>query len=345
MVRWIKNNLFTSLLLAIVIGIQSYVFIIGKTSNTVRVASIFPIILLSISLITNKQNFRSILKAVTLFTMLSLSAIFTYLIVLSPQVAESLAVEDGIIENLSVLGLLLACLIMFFHALKLVGSKKLLPALVAFLLGGGFFIIGMEEISWMQRILNIESGEFFIANNLQAETNFHNINTMVFAHLYYFGGFVLLILLPSFYNRIRAMMIKKSSLKKFLHFLPSAWLFVPFSLMVGFVAGGGHKPSINLAIVLTVAILLSEIAESYYKNHLFRLLLLSSTLIISSLIVGVFYFIEYDTAIIRPWAVQEYMELFIALGTLVYAVDVVSKYSPEVKQKPISLKSIRQPKN
>lgn len=37
-----------------------------------------------------------------------------------------------------------------------------------------FFIFG-EEISWGQRIIGIESGEFFKESNIQGETNLHNL--------------------------------------------------------------------------------------------------------------------------------------------------------------------------
>ncbi|MBN2775154.1 MAG: hypothetical protein JXR31_12935 [Prolixibacteraceae bacterium] len=52
-----------------------------------------------------------------------------------------------------------------------------------------FFVIG-EELSWGQRIFNIQSGEYFINNNTQAETNLHNlqlgnvkINKLIFTQI------------------------------------------------------------------------------------------------------------------------------------------------------------------
>src|SRR5690606_5826178 len=39
----------------------------------------------------------------------------------------------------------------------------------------GFIFGAGEEISWGQRILNIESTEFFQKNNAQGETNLHNL--------------------------------------------------------------------------------------------------------------------------------------------------------------------------
>ena len=40
------------------------------------------------------------------------------------------------------------------------------------------FIFGAgEEISWGQRIFNVESSEYFLENNAQGETNLHNMTT------------------------------------------------------------------------------------------------------------------------------------------------------------------------
>nr|WP_229422749.1 hypothetical protein [Telluria aromaticivorans] len=36
-------------------------------------------------------------------------------------------------------------------------------------------LAALEEISWFQRILNVQSSEFFVANNRQGETNLHNL--------------------------------------------------------------------------------------------------------------------------------------------------------------------------
>ena len=38
-----------------------------------------------------------------------------------------------------------------------------------------FFFAGGEEVSWGQRIFGWESSEFFVQNNKQLETNFHNL--------------------------------------------------------------------------------------------------------------------------------------------------------------------------
>lgn len=83
--------------------------------------------------------------------------------------------EDGVLENLTALMLFAGGVLMFYRFLKL-GRKRngwfkltTLGVALAFLFGAG------EEISWGQRIFNVESSEFFLENNVQNETNFHNL--------------------------------------------------------------------------------------------------------------------------------------------------------------------------
>ncbi|HEY1044634.1 MAG TPA: hypothetical protein VGE60_12300 [Telluria sp.] len=50
-----------------------------------------------------------------------------------------------------------------------------LPFLALAGLCGLVALAALEEISWFQRVLNIQSPEFFLQNNRQAETNLHNM--------------------------------------------------------------------------------------------------------------------------------------------------------------------------
>jgi len=86
-----------------------------------------------------------------------------------------LAKEDGPIEWLTVVGLLLSCFVCIYRVVTLRKSKNgAFIAVWAFLALVCFFGAG-EEISWGQRIFDIESTEFFLQNNAQKETNLHNL--------------------------------------------------------------------------------------------------------------------------------------------------------------------------
>ncbi|GAA6135760.1 hypothetical protein NBRC116188_25500 [Oceaniserpentilla sp. 4NH20-0058] len=96
--------------------------------------------------------------------------------VISPDYyTKVLAKEDGPIEWLTVVGLLLSLCVAINRVISLRKSKNAgFLAVWAFLALVCFFGAG-EEISWGQRIFNIESSEWFKQNNAQQETNLHNL--------------------------------------------------------------------------------------------------------------------------------------------------------------------------
>jgi hypothetical protein len=83
--------------------------------------------------------------------------------------------EDGIVEWLTVLGLLAGCFVCFNRGSKLRPFKTGWFLFVTIALGLALFFVAGEEISWGQRILGIQSSEFFKEKNSQGETNFHNL--------------------------------------------------------------------------------------------------------------------------------------------------------------------------
>ena len=83
--------------------------------------------------------------------------------------------EGGFIEY----GTSLAYILAFIFALKIANyfrnnqSKNL--ATIYYFLAIFFLFIGLEEISWGQRLIGLESPDFFKSNNSQAEITIHNL--------------------------------------------------------------------------------------------------------------------------------------------------------------------------
>jgi len=84
-----------------------------------------------------------------------------------------LVVEDGLIEYLTALFLLISSLICLKTFLN-IKKKSILNFGILISAIALFFGFG-EEISWGQRILNYQTPIFFNDNNLQNETNIHNL--------------------------------------------------------------------------------------------------------------------------------------------------------------------------
>ena len=116
--------------------------------------------------------------------------------------------EDGFLETATVLALLTACIasIQRFRTLYAGPTRTFIPA-VAFVILISAFGAG-EEISWGQRLLNIESHDFFKAHNAQQETNLHNmvvqgtkINQLIFGKILGLGLLIYLAVLTPLYHR------------------------------------------------------------------------------------------------------------------------------------------------
>lgn len=117
-----------------------------------------------------EKRFTLILK--TFIGLISSSSLLFYL---NKPWFEFLIQEDGVLENLTAGTLLVSSLLILIRFLS-VGNKKnsLWKAFNILMIVGLFFGFG-EEISWGQRIFEIESSEFFSQNNTQNETNLHNL--------------------------------------------------------------------------------------------------------------------------------------------------------------------------
>lgn len=119
------------------------------------------------------------------------------------------AAEDGFVEWMTVLPLLLICLVTA-RRIRLLAPGRSPWFLVAgiFLIGFCLFAIG-EEISWGQRLLQTKSSDFFKAYNAQQETNLHNlviqgksVNLIVFSRLLIVAMGFYLLALPLLYTRV-----------------------------------------------------------------------------------------------------------------------------------------------
>ena len=92
--------------------------------------------------------------------------------------------EDGFFEYLSAILWVCGSVFMFLAASKLIGRKRRFVVaspgyrLVGWsyvAIGSAFLFIGMEEISWGQRLLGLEVPAYWRSINRQSELNLHNL--------------------------------------------------------------------------------------------------------------------------------------------------------------------------
>jgi hypothetical protein len=84
--------------------------------------------------------------------------------------------EDGLVEWITFAVLLITSALSFVMSYDFGLSRPGRGAKRVWLFLGFLFLFGaMEEISWGQRVLGIESPDWFIRHNKQGETNLHNL--------------------------------------------------------------------------------------------------------------------------------------------------------------------------
>jgi hypothetical protein len=117
---------------------------------------------------------RLVLLILQVISVMLFPGLLLFFSALHPNVYRIINREDYIIEWLTVLFFLLAAItaIVLGFLIKRKGSPY---PIFLILFAGGCILFAVEEISWGQRILNVESPEYFIEHSDQQEINVHNI--------------------------------------------------------------------------------------------------------------------------------------------------------------------------
>jgi len=118
------------------------------------------------------------------------------------------AAEDGLAESATAVVLFAISVLTSIRLFKLWPYKKglwkfgMIVLITVFIFGAG------EEISWGQRIFNVESSEYFKENNAQGETNLHNmvvngkkVNKIVFSQILTLILVIYLLIVPFLYRK------------------------------------------------------------------------------------------------------------------------------------------------
>lgn len=102
--------------------------------------------------------------------------VFNLLNIYQPESFKFLIQEDGFLESFQFILYFSASVTSFLTAIFMMGKKKRMYSLLFFLLAVGLFFIAGEEISWGQRIFQIQTPEALMRINVQKETTIHNIS-------------------------------------------------------------------------------------------------------------------------------------------------------------------------
>lgn len=255
-----------------------------------------------------------IVCAVLLVSLFFLLVFLTY-----PGFFSKLGREGEPVETISAALYFLNCGLFIYSSILLsryLNKTKLFHMMITILFAFVFFLIGMEEVSWFQRVLVIETPEFF-SENLQNEMNLHNFATNEIENAYYFISFVFLIVLPFLCDKI-------SFLRErivFFFFMPS-----PFILFVSAVIVAYNYDMWNIVFTqfsfFTTLFILVYYVWSYLRQGETSLILIAVLIIV---VLTQTIFIVFGENFTRNWEVTEYKELLIPLAYLMYSTEILQK--------------------
>lgn len=227
-------------------------------------------------------------------------------------------------------GLQVAALVLFSKVAKRYRQAKNYPAMVvAILLAIVLFVMAGEELSWGQRIFGWSTPENYAKINAQSETNLHNLATQAFQNTLYFGGWLLLVALPFFNRGLNKLFVRSEHLKFIPTMLPSTSFISIFSLAFALCdpinADNGIYWGSNLFIIIGTIVILNAVLFDSIKtrnnNGVKRYLLL---------LVGFYAVLAGSLFSDKVWQLNhggptEYLEVFISLGILLWAITVNSR--------------------
>jgi hypothetical protein len=276
--------------------------------------------LMFIGLVKNKKNDFSIFDEnlnviikLGVFTIHILSILFLFLFIFDPYHFDALSREDYPIEWCSAIFLFGSSFIFLFLFFRTPSTRNIsnITKLGFLLLSFLFFTIAMEEVSWFQRILKIETPEF-LKTNEQNEINFHNLYSDISENVYYFGSFVFLIVFP-FLNFLFPKCLFSKHLKPI---IPKP--FVAIIVAVGYSYNFDMWNSIITQITFFSCLIILSYFAYFSKYKIEKILVLFSLLL---LIVQQLIFLNYPNNYVRLWEITEYKEFFITVGFFAYSLN------------------------
>ena len=237
--------------------------------------------------------------------------------------------EDGVVENLSAIALFVGSVSFVAAALWHKPSPRTnVPGIRYWLLGAGvcLFVIGMEEISWMQRIVGFETPEALQQLNRQKEVNIHNLSSDLFEVLYYVVAVLTLVIAPFLTGHLARYRLTQPLVAIF----PSrqiAYISLP---VTAFNYDMWNTIPMQLAFFLPLALLSVQIRRVWHRDKS------EATVALGAMFAAVAaqgLMIAYGDSLRASWDPTEYKELFIAAGLMLFGIET---WRRQTHQEPVT---------
>jgi len=232
--------------------------------------------------------------------------------------------EDRLAEYLSAIVFLITS-IFFFLSIPFSFNNKSFKysvwrTILLTFLGIGFFLVAGEEISWGQRIFNIETPETLKEINDQGELNFHNINKRFFDDLldrstilFVFVGLLLLV-----FNTKRVIGLPSPDI-----YLICSFAITPFYHQYG-------VKSLDFHHLIYLFFILMIIFSTYKKNRNHIKVILITILV--TLVIRFIHIGLHDNFHLYNNSANEYKEFMFGLCCLFYAYVILSVLKSEANR-------------
>lgn len=258
---------------------------------------------------------RFFLSELSILLTFLFAVIVLYLFIFQSELFSVLSLEDKLVEWASTLFLFAGSFVFIITIFRYWKSTDLtrFTKFSLIFLAFGFFVLAMEEISWFQRVLEIETPKAF-EKNLQHEMNLHNFASNLVENVFYLGIWLFLIVLPFLY-------LLFSFISKNRYF--QIFIARPFVVLIGAIAFAYNFDMWNILFTqitfyATLIILIAFYYFSSYKKEKFYILAILILMMVSQ-----FLFLLKGDNFERLWEVTEYKEFFIALALFIYSLDVL----------------------
>ncbi len=240
-----------------------------------------------------------------------------------PWLNQLFFAEDWTYEYLTVIFYIGAGGMMLYTFLKIPLTKRYKLFVLAF--AALFFFVAMEEISWGQRILGVETPETIEEINEQDELNIHNLHTDLFHVLLWGGSLLLGVFIPLLNETFEPV---RRLVKKFEFPVMSPDLHFFFLLPLTYYVG--HRwvyPKLFLLVALTVGLFVffQLPAAKRYVEKLPPRWGKYLVIVILILIPVMFQVHRYKIPLTDNKAGQEAAEMVLSFGYLLFAWAVMKK--------------------
>ncbi|WP_211306373.1 hypothetical protein [Parasphingopyxis lamellibrachiae] len=249
----------------------------------------------------------------------AVAAISVAILAWNPPLFHWFAREDNILEWVSALFVLVGAAFLALAVLR--RARKPFDGFGAILVGllipvgfaGLYFLIGMEEISWGQRIFGFETPDGIAARNWQSEFNFHNIHTDISELAYYFGTGLFLIVLPLARPALRHWKIAST----FSDFFPNRAVAALSAPMVIFSYGHWSLVPIQMLTFTALFAMLTFALSARRRGERAEAMLFAGIAVLIA--VGQILVLYFGPHMLDLPDATEFRELFISIGLFAFA--------------------------